>query len=859
MRRIIAALCASLPMAAHAAFPSVVTESTDFEDANTATHTITLPSGIVANNLVLCVGAMDASTSITYPSPWVEFPEVEDGDVEFTAGYLRATGGETTLVVTSGDNQRSSWHCFRITDDNLSQAPELVTTQHATTSTPDPASIDPTGGSKDFLWITAVAVDLSPTAITVSGFPSGYGNTGQEDSDASTGAALLGWARRTNAATTEDPGAWTLTASDAGIVTGTFAIHPVDPPVFSVAPAAGDPDITAIPTTFTTDVDSTVEGVACLDGAAAPDATEIKADQCDGGGAAPAHFDEATVGGVADGETFTGLTASTTYDLHFVATNIAGDSAVSSVSNITTDASGSVNISDVDTDEIVTATQTNVVITGTTFGASQGTGSVTLRQNGNSKTLSVDSWSDTSIQVDMSGVGMGVVSGLKYGATDIRVTTNAGPSDDQAITVNPPSGTEYVELSTPAALIFDTYGNESRFHGGTPGTDPTAASQCAWRNVSGPSSVDVNTDASLTVTGTGTFDVDCTDNSGSGGSELYVASYSAHPNCASGSTIVCSLAVQGTPPLFGPTPITDHVLALTQAMTGYDVDDYFVAGDSAASARTLRQLGTVTDTTADLSGAHTNVNEILVTNAVAHASLVKGAWLRIGAGGAPTRVKYVDPVNNLIGVWSLASGSNLDAINTYANNAGSVSGITVDSGTGAVSGTPTVDATTDLLLYRWTDAAGLISESIPKFEIDVVTIPDVTAGDLATGTATLEALGITVVPVGQYTDAEAANQVLSQTPSSVLWGTNVRLDYSLGPIAPVWVSYARVWMFKEVRRIYLTTTAFKTVVETDIRGSQNWTRWAPGTSANSGSSNMEINVSEIPNVPPLRENGTLVP
>jgi hypothetical protein len=795
MKRILAAaLLALLPLTAGATITYIGAGATD-NDTNDNAITPTAHASTTSGDLILFVwhrghdaadgGALTAGTAVTgYTN--IEFLQNAATTGELSVYCRIATGSDAISAVppdgtdATGDMHIGQTLTFRgtlntctgivaHTNETTNTAQNGTLTNPALTITTDNTLLAVFGSKKGVAWSTGIDVLTTDSFgwAEVIDFSTLSGEDGSLGAD---------YVIQTTAANLS-AGSFTVVGDVAGTTQSIALSIKSSPPAFTTGPAAGDPDITSIPTTFTTDINAApVEGVACIDGSGPPSATQIKNDQCSGGGGANAHFDENTVGGVADGATFTGLTGSTTYDLHFVAVNGSGDSAVASVNNIATDAAGSVNISDVDTDEIVTATQLNVVITGTTFGATQGVGSVTLRQNGNSKTLSVDSWSATSIQVDMSGAGMGVVSGLKYGATDIRVTTNAGPSDDQAITVNPPSGTEYVELSTPTSLTFDIYGNESRFHGGTSGTDPTVASQCAWRNVSGPSSVDVNTDASVTVTGTGTFDVDCTDNSGSGGSELYVASYSAHPNCASGSTIVCSLAVQGTPPLFAATPITDHVLALTQAMTSYDVDNYFVAGDSAASARSLRQLGTVTDTTADLSGAHTNVSEILVTNAVAHASLVKGAWLRIGAGGAPTRIKYVDPVNNLIGLWSLASGSNLDAINTYANNAGSVSGITVDSGTGVVSGMPTVDATTGILLYRWTDAAGLITESTPKFQIDAVTIPDVTTGNRAGAIATLQALGLGINLTNKCTTAEAIDQVLTQTPSSALWTTSVLLE-----------------------------------------------------------------------------------
>lgn len=73
--------------------------------------------------------------------------------------------------------------------------------------------------------------------------------------------------------------------------------------------------------------------------------------------------------------------------------------------------------------------------------------------------------------------------------------------------------------------------------------------------------------------------------------------------------------------------------------------------------------------------------------------------------------------------------------------------------------------------------------------------------------------------------------------------------------AGIFVSYARVWMFNEVRKVYLTTTAFKNTVLTELRGSALWARWAPGTLPFSGSSNMQVDVTAIPSVPPLNPGG----
>lgn len=92
-------------------------------------------------------------------------------------------------------------------------------------------------------------------------------------------------------------------------------------PTFASAPALGAPTETTLPVTFTVSHNGNVYGTACANGTAG-NAAETKLGQCSGGGAAADAFTQAAVGGVADGDTFTGLTAATTYDLSFVITRV---------------------------------------------------------------------------------------------------------------------------------------------------------------------------------------------------------------------------------------------------------------------------------------------------------------------------------------------------------------------------------------------------------------------------------------------------------------------------------------------------------------------------------------------------------
>jgi hypothetical protein len=115
--------------------------------------------------------------------------------------------------------------------------------------------------------------------------------------------------------------------------------------------------------------------------------------------------------------------------------------------------STSITVTDVDGDEIITSDQTNVVITGTGFKATQSTGAVTLRQGIAVVTQPVDSWADTSIQVDAEILAVG--ADVKFGATTLRVTNSDPIYADFGITVNPPTGQTYVTLTSVATSAPD--------------------------------------------------------------------------------------------------------------------------------------------------------------------------------------------------------------------------------------------------------------------------------------------------------------------------------------------------------------------------------------------------------------------
>ena len=108
-----------------------------------------------------------------------------------------------------------------------------------------------------------------------------------------------------------------------------------------------------------------------------------------------------------------------------------------------------ISIADVDGDNVITNTQTGVVITGIAFGASQGTGSVTLVQNadgsGTNVPQTITNWTDTAITINVSAGSLADTNSFIRVVTD---TASVGVSGVQ-VGIPPLSYTEAVESLSP--------------------------------------------------------------------------------------------------------------------------------------------------------------------------------------------------------------------------------------------------------------------------------------------------------------------------------------------------------------------------------------------------------------------------
>lgn len=241
MRRllIVLAFVLGLSAPAWAATPAVVgtpTESTQSSD-DTSPFTISRPAG-VSGQLTIVILEVDGTPTLGWPAGYTSIIDDDHsgGDFKVAVAYHLEDGTEgTTFDVTSTAAEKWSAIVYSISgaETPATQAPEAASAEEAGTLTPDGGpNLTPTGGAKDYLWISAVANNgeeadddtwgnTSPTNFTPSPprqITSGTGGL------PGTNTALESSERALNAAS-ENPGTYNNDSSKTAVGV-TIAIHP---------------------------------------------------------------------------------------------------------------------------------------------------------------------------------------------------------------------------------------------------------------------------------------------------------------------------------------------------------------------------------------------------------------------------------------------------------------------------------------------------------------------------------------------------------------------------------------------------------------------------------------------------------
>ena len=231
------------------AFPSVRSQATTGITSTTTTPAINLPATVLAGDTLLIWLRCAIGGAVTPPDgTWNELVDAApdgSGDQVWIAWKKAAgtEGGTTVTPTTANGKSAAISHAIAGAIDPTVRAPELSTVATGTTpNEPDPTTCTPTGGAKDYLWITQYSMSGEQTGIT--SYPanftlnqSGIVTSGTGGLPA-TNVTMATAARQLNAASL-DVGPWDVTGTLIDWSAYTIAFHPLIPwPYLSFYPDA---------------------------------------------------------------------------------------------------------------------------------------------------------------------------------------------------------------------------------------------------------------------------------------------------------------------------------------------------------------------------------------------------------------------------------------------------------------------------------------------------------------------------------------------------------------------------------------------------------------------------------------------
>jgi len=203
------------------AFPTLAATNNSVNSSVTTSHTVSLPASISAGDLLIFIFGLVDAGAITTPSGWtlirnvIERPGVSE-TIEFSTFYKVASGSEgASVTVTTAQSRRSAHVSYRIT--GYSSVPEGSTGTSGGSGSPDPDSLTPSGGTKEYMWIACGG----NRGGGISAAPTNYINF---VATATTGIGVA-LCTRNLSASSEDPGTFTTASGEWCAMT--IAVFPV--------------------------------------------------------------------------------------------------------------------------------------------------------------------------------------------------------------------------------------------------------------------------------------------------------------------------------------------------------------------------------------------------------------------------------------------------------------------------------------------------------------------------------------------------------------------------------------------------------------------------------------------------------
>lgn len=197
--------------------PFVVAVGTFSDSGDSTSHALVLPSpvgGVLTDDLLVAVVAMDGNPTLSWPSDWTELKdEAGNGSaVRVGCAYKRAVGGESgTITLTTSASEGGGGRILCVRGAHPTSAPEVSTGVSGSGANADPDALNPAGwGTENTLWIAAVGNDGN---VAVTAGPSGYYEFGNTRWANASGAGIA-TATRIAVTASENPGTFTHTAED---------------------------------------------------------------------------------------------------------------------------------------------------------------------------------------------------------------------------------------------------------------------------------------------------------------------------------------------------------------------------------------------------------------------------------------------------------------------------------------------------------------------------------------------------------------------------------------------------------------------------------------------------------------------
>lgn len=219
------------------AAPSIIAAASTRNTTNQTTLTVNIPDGsnVAGRRIVLALN-LDNQQAPTFPANWNQvgtFGEGASSNGRMYVFYKDTLGSEgyastgATISVTVGTTDGFASVAFLISGFDTGTAPEATFVSPASTGNPDPPTLSPTGGSKDYLFLAFAGFDGSAlNTPTITGYPANYGlNQTTQAPGFANGCGAAGAGRQLTAAS-DDPGAFTLSGAEQRSA-ATVAVHPI--------------------------------------------------------------------------------------------------------------------------------------------------------------------------------------------------------------------------------------------------------------------------------------------------------------------------------------------------------------------------------------------------------------------------------------------------------------------------------------------------------------------------------------------------------------------------------------------------------------------------------------------------------